>query len=357
MIGLRPFSSAAPRSGRASPGEKARLARSAPAQKPLPAPVIRTARHSGSVPARLIPADSASIRAALSALSRSGRLRVSVSTPPSSLSKRTDCDETSASAVTGVLPQFACRRRPAQASILDTGQRRRQWRNGIEAGSGERCAHDRRSLHLRLCAHADRPLRRRAGQPPRRRSRGAADPRADAPSSGSRRQNRRGLSRLRQPGRRGQPQPRAHGAPARGLARVYSGRDRQPPLRLGNGSGRRRGAGDQGGRDRARDRGRRGIDDPRALRDGQGAGGVSAIGGGFRHHHRLALRQSDDEKALWRRFDAGDGGERRRRAPGLARRPGRVRAALAKARCGGSGEGDVRTRKSSRSRSRTARET
>ena len=100
--------------------------------------------------------------------------------------------------------------------------------------------------------------------------------------------------------------------------------------------------GDQGGRDRARNRRRRRIDDPRALRDGQGSGGVSAIGGGFRHHHRLALRQSGDEKALWRRFDAGDGRERRRRASGLARRPGRVRAALAKARRGGPGEGDVR---------------
>ena len=44
-----------------------------------------------------------------------------------------------------------------------------------------------RSLHLRLRAHADRPLRRRAGQRPRRRSRGAADPRAHAPASRPRR--------------------------------------------------------------------------------------------------------------------------------------------------------------------------
>ncbi len=62
-----------------------------------------------------------------------------------------------------------------------------------------------------------------------------------------------------------------------------------------------------------------------------------------------------DEKALRRRFDAGDGRERRRRIPGLARRPGRVRAALAKARRGGAGERDVRGKKSSRSRSRIAK--
>ena len=49
-----------------------------------------------------------------------------------------------------------------------------------------------------------------------------------------------------------------------GLARVHSRRDRQSPVRLGDGSGRRGGAGDQGGRDRARDRRRRRIDDPRA---------------------------------------------------------------------------------------------
>ena len=56
------------------------------------------------------------------------------------------------------------------------------------------------------------------------------------------RQDRRGLSRMRQPGGRGQPQPCAHGASARGLTRVHSWRDRQSPVRLGDGSGRRGGA-------------------------------------------------------------------------------------------------------------------
>src|SRR5579863_9033501 len=105
MIGLRPLSSDWPRSGRGAPGLTARSTRSAPAQKPRPAPVIRTARQPGSAAARSTAADSAWVRAALSALRRSGRFRISVSTPASNLSKRTGWDETSASAVTGVLPR------------------------------------------------------------------------------------------------------------------------------------------------------------------------------------------------------------------------------------------------------------
>ena len=83
---------------------------------------------------------------------------------------------------------------------------------------------------------------------------------------------------------------------------------------------------------------------------------VSAIGRGLRHHHRLAVRQSDDEKALWRRFDARDGRERRRRIPDFARRPGRVRAALATPGRRGPGEGNVQGGNRRRWRSRTARE-
>ena len=135
-----------------------------------------------------------------------------------------------------------------------------------------------------------------------------------------------------QPGRRGQPQPRAHGAVARRASRRRSGHDGQSPLRLGNGRGRRGGARDQGGRDRACGCGRRRIDVPRPVRDGEGRDRVPALGRDLRHDHRLALRQSHDEEAPRRRFDAGDGSERRRRIPGLARGPGRVRAALATAR-------------------------
>jgi hypothetical protein len=115
MSGLTPFSSDWPRSGRAWPGANARLERSAPAQKPLPAPVTSTARHWGSAAARAIPAASASMRAMLSAFRRSGRFRVSVSTPPSSWSKSTGSVETGVSAVT---ERSLIRRHAARASIL-----------------------------------------------------------------------------------------------------------------------------------------------------------------------------------------------------------------------------------------------
>ena len=74
------------------------------------------------------------------------------------------------------------------------------------------------------------------------------------------------------------------------------------------------------------------IDDARALRDGQGGGGLPAHGRDRRHDHRLALRQPADEGAVRRRFHAGDRRERRGGIPGHPRRPGRLRAALAAAR-------------------------
>ena len=40
----------------------------------------------------------------------------------------------------------------------------------------------------------------------------------------------------------------------------------------------------------------------------------------LRHHHRLALRQSGDEEAVWRRLDAADGRQCRRRIQRFARR-------------------------------------
>ena len=52
---------------------------------------------------------------------------------------------------------------------------------------------------------------------------------------------RRGLFRLRQPGRRGQPQRGADGAAAGGPAGVGSRPDAEPAVRLGAGRGRRRG--------------------------------------------------------------------------------------------------------------------
>ncbi len=52
------------------------------------------------------------------------------------------------------------------------------------------------------------------------------------------------------------------------------------------------GARDPRRRDRFRDCRRRRIDDAGAVRDGQGAGSVFALGRDLRHHHRLALHQS-----------------------------------------------------------------
>ena len=77
-------------------------------------------------------------------------------------------------------------------------------------------SNDDRSLHLRRGPHPDRPLRRRARGRARRRPRGRADQGAARAPPGPRPgRARRRDPRLRQPGRRGQPQRRPHGAAAR----------------------------------------------------------------------------------------------------------------------------------------------
>ena len=85
IIGLKRRSMAAPRSGwpaaSGSPGPPP--ARSAPAQKPRPMPVSRTARISLSSRARPSSWFIASIRPGLMALSRCGRFSMRVRTPPS----------------------------------------------------------------------------------------------------------------------------------------------------------------------------------------------------------------------------------------------------------------------------------
>ena len=101
--------------------------------------------------------------------------------------------------------------------------------------SYRRFEHDR-SLYLRLYPHAHRPLRRLAFLGARRRSRRHAAEGAD----GAQRRRRLGGRRrrrlwLRQPGRRGQPQRRAHVAAAGRPAGSRSGHDGQPALRLGHG--------------------------------------------------------------------------------------------------------------------------
>ena len=165
-----------------------------------------------------------------------------------------------------------------------------------------------------LGAHADR--RAHAAQP-RRRLGGA---------------RRRGL-RLRQPGGRGQPQRRRawrccsracrSTCPAATVNRLCgSGMEAVGQVARAIRCGRIA--------DRHRRRRREHV--ARALRDAQGRRRLLARQRGLRHHHRLALREPEDEGEVRRRPDARDRRERRRRLQGLARRPGRLRAALAAAR-------------------------
>ncbi|CAG9257806.1 hypothetical protein BCEP4_190027 [Burkholderia cepacia] len=98
-------------------------------------------------------------------------------------------------------------------------------------------------------------------------------------------------------------------------------------MRLRDGRGRHCCARDQGRGGAPDDRGRRREHDARAVRDGQGRERIRAPGRHLRYDDRLALRQSVDETAVWRRFDAGDGRERRGRLQRQPRRPGPVRAA------------------------------
>src|SRR6267378_765427 len=89
--------------------------------------------------------------------------------------------------------------------------------------------------------HRDRPLWRGACQGARRRPGGRAAARTGPPQPQGRLVGaRRGGAGLRQPGGRGQPQRRPHGAAARRAARFDSGRDGEPPVRLRPQCGRRR---------------------------------------------------------------------------------------------------------------------
>ena len=199
-----------------------------------------------------------------------------------------------------------------------------------------------------ICDAVRTPIGRYAGGLAKVRTddlaRGAAQGADEAASERRLGRARRGVFRLRQPGRRGQPQRRAHGAAAGGPAGRRAGHHRQPAVLVGLERGRIGGGEHPRRRDRFRHRGRRRVDDARAAGDGQGAGGVPAQRRGRGHDHRLALHQSADEEAVRRRCDAGDGGERRRGLPGRPQGPGRVRAALAAARREGAGLGLLRRR-------------
>ena len=118
-------------------------------------------------------------------------------------------------------------------------------------------------------ADAGRAVRRRALRSAARRPRRDRDRRGGRAGAGARGRDRGRLLRLREPGRRGQPQRRPDGRPAGGTARERGRRDRQPPVRLRAVRGRGRlPRGRRGRRRPLRRRGRR-VDEPRAARDGQ----------------------------------------------------------------------------------------
>ena len=165
---------------------------------------------------------------------------------------------------------------------------------------------------------------------PHRRPRRDPDPRADGAQPRRRlgRGRRRDL-RLRQPGRRGQPQRRAHGAAARRAA-AGGARRRRSTACAARASTRSAIAARaiKSGETSLDDRRRRREHDARAVRDGARRTARSRARAKIEDTtHRLALRQSADEGEVRRRLDARDRRERRRRLQGLARRPGRVRAA------------------------------
>ena len=64
----------------------------------------------------------------------------------------------------------------------------------------------------------------------------------------------------------------------------------------------------------------------------------------LRHHHRLALRQSEDARRLWRRHHAEHGRECRRRVQDQPRGPGRLRPAQPGAHRGRAGQRPARRR-------------
>ena len=146
-------------------------------------------------------------------------------------------------------------------------------------------------------------------------------------------------ARLREPGRRGQPQRRPDGGAARRPAGRGARRHREPAVRVRPGRRRHRGPGRPRRRGRPGARRRRGEHDPRAVRHAEGRRGVVADG-------RDATTPPSVGGSSTRRCASGTAptsmpetaenvAERVRHLPG---RPGRVRAALPGAR----GQGDRR---------------
>ncbi len=90
------------------------------------------------------------------------------------------------------------------------------------------------------------------------------------------------LLRRYQPGRRGQPQRRAHGRAAGGPPRVRAGFDGESPLCVGAGSRQHRGAHDRGESRRCVHRRRRRVDEPCTLCAQQGGVRVRPVAADLR---------------------------------------------------------------------------
>ena len=161
-----------------------------------------------------------------------------------------------------------------------------------------------------------------------RRSRRSPDRGADAAQCGGRLAGRgRRRLRLRQPGRGGQPEPGAHGGPARGPAGRGAGRHREPAVRLRARCARDRGTAGTLRRGRVTDRGRRREHEPRALRAVETGCGFQPDAAALRYDDRVALRQPVHEGAVRHRLDARDRRERGGGVQGFARGQGRLRVA------------------------------
>ena len=142
-----------------------------------------------------------------------------------------------------------------------------------------------------------------------------------------------------------------------GLARQLGRGDPQPPVRLGprrGGDGRAR---DPRRRRRSDHRRRQREHEPRAVRHAQGDERLRPQCRDLRHHHRLALRQPEDARCLWRRHHAEHGRERRRGVPGQPRRTRTPSRCAARRRRPPRRPTAVSPPRSSRSPSRSARAT
>ncbi len=202
---------------------------------------------------------------------------------------------------------------------------------------------DRRLSHCRS-PHADRTCRRRAGRHPPRRPRCARHPRPGGSQPASPGPHRRRHTRLRQPGRGGQPQRRAHGPAPRRTPGRNPGSDREPPLRL-----RPAGSGQRCPRHPCRrrcavPRGWSREHDPRTLHPAQDRQGVGPYAAGHgRQHGGMAVHQPGTTARL-DDFPGTDGGASGAEPWDYAEGAGRLRCGEPAPGPGRTGRGRLRRR-------------